>query len=75
MIDGVEDCSERNTLFNDIFTATNIAFCLCTVIFGYIGDRFGMFIGKRVLKHGCLGPRFFGIWTGSGIFRGLPQKL
>jgi len=37
-----EDCSERNQLFNTIYTTTNLAYAIATVIVGVVADKWGM---------------------------------
>ena len=46
--DGVKDCTARNTLFNDIFTATNVAYSVTTVFVGLLSDRYGMVLSRSV---------------------------
>ena len=41
---GIDPCQARNDLFNTIFTVSNAAFCVCTFLFGILGDRFGLLV-------------------------------
>ena len=38
---GQDPCQARNDLFNTVYTVSNTAFCVCTFLFGILGDRFG----------------------------------
>ena len=38
---GEDPCQARNDLFNTVYTVSNAAFCVCTFLFGLLGDRFG----------------------------------
>ena len=47
-----EDCSDRDRLFNNIYTISNVTFALTALLLGVVIDKFG-FIPARIIS-GCL---------------------
>ena len=48
-ITGDEDCSDRDRLFNNIYTISNVSYAVTALLLGVIIDKFG-FIPSRIIS-------------------------
>lgn len=47
-VNDIVDCSERNSLFNAVYTSTNLASAVATVLIGIAADRWGMVFARSI---------------------------